>query len=179
MASLTFPRTLAAENRKLAILVTRPANPAAPTVTELTAGIDASCRLAASDTRLSATDSETINDGAICEGASAKVLGSSNYEGRLAPFRIFDPEDLGRADTEGDKVFQTLKTKGVPVWVVERHTGLRHDVDWKAGQEVSVYEFTPDNWQNPSDQGAGWNKRVIPGTVNTAWLNAAVAGTTP
>ena len=173
-----MPKALADGNIRVAILPARPANPEAPTVAELEAGIDASCRLLKSNYRISAAASDTIADAELCSSTNAKAFGAGNYEGVLSPFRYWDSTDAGKADTTGDAVFQALKSKGAVVWVVERATGLPYSAAWAAGQEVNVYELLLDNPTKPSDQG-GYHKVTQVPAVQNAWEFVTVAaGTT-
>ena len=169
-----MPKALADGNIRVAILATRPADPNAPTVTELEAGIDASCRLLKSDYRISAAASDTIADAELCSSTNAQAFGAGNYEGVLTPFRYWDSTDPGKHDTEGDVVFQALKSKGAVVWVAERATGLTYDTAWAAGQEVNVYELLLDNPTKPSDQG-GYHKVTQVPAVQNAWEFGTVA----
>lgn len=174
----SYPRTLAEKRIKLVIMSVKPKNLKAPTIAELNAGIDASCRIAASDFRLTPTASSTISDGALCEGAEIQVPGSSQYEANITPFRIFDPEKPDRADSVGDAVFQALKVKGTTVWLAKRHTGKRYDDPWEVGGELEVYEAITDDRQDPSDLNSGYIKKIIPLLVQNAELDAVVAANT-
>ena len=170
-----MPKTLADARTRLAILTTKPVNPKAPTVTELNAGIDASCRLLKSDYRLSPTASDTVPDTELCSEGNAVTFGASNYEGSVTPFWYLDED--GKSDTTEDTVYQALKEKGTELWFVERE-GPRYDEPWATGDEVEVYNVITDNPQKPSDR-AGYIKRVVPLGVQTAELSAVVAAGTP
>lgn len=174
-------KTLADGRIKVLLLVSAPADMKNPTVAELTGAnvIDASCSILKSDYRLSATNSERVSEAALCEEGAAEAWGRSNYEGNLTSFRIFDAAKPGTADAEGDKVFQALKTKGVPIWVVERETGKDWDVAIEAGDEVSIYEVEPDNPQKPGSQTEGYIKRIHPLTVKRAEEHVTVVAATP
>ena len=99
-----MPKTIAEERIKVVALDTPPNNPAAPTVAELTAGTDISCKVLFSDFRLSAVASDTVNEPALCEGGNSAVPGKSNYEGSLTVFRFFD--DTGKPVIEGARLHQ-------------------------------------------------------------------------
>lgn len=175
LASLP-PQTLADLNRKITVLTTPPTSPlAALTVTELEAGIEASCRVAKEGTRFSASGSDTVEDGAVCQPVGASVPGKSNYEASIVPFRFFDEEVPGSADALGDVLFQALRIKGTPVTIVERHSNKKWDEPWAAGDEYSAYSVTTDNWQKQSDQHAGYIKHPIPLFVSDAEQNGKVA----
>ncbi len=166
-----MPKTLADARIKLVALTTAPANPAAPTVSELSAGVDLSCRILKSDYRLSPVASDTVPDTELCSEGNAVTYGASNYEGSVTPFRYLD--DDGKADTENDVAWTELKEKGTELWLYERE-GPRYDEDWAVGDEVEGYYVVTDNPQKPSDR-TGFIKRVVPLGVQRAWLNAAVA----
>lgn len=170
-----MPKTLADARTRLAILTTKPANILAPTLTELNAGIDASCRVLKSDYRLSPTASDTVADSELCSEGNAVTFGASNYEGSVTPFWYLDED--GKSDTTDDIVYQALKEKGTELWFVERE-GPRYDEDWAAGDAVEVYEVVTDNPQKPTDR-AGYIKRVVPLGVQRAELSAVVAAGTP
>lgn len=168
------PKTLADGRIKLVLLSAKPANMKAPTLAELAAGKDISCRITKADYRLSATGSETVDGTALCDEAAVNVFGASNFEGTLAPFRYYNPAKKGQADPDGDFAFQALKEKGATIWLVERNTGKKHEEEFEAGDEVSVYEAVPDNWQKPSDSG-GFQRRIVPLSITKAELNGTVA----
>ena len=71
-------RSLADGHIKLAILTTKPANPALPTSTELSAGIAAECNILSSDFVFGATDSDKIAEKALCTINTANAIGASN-----------------------------------------------------------------------------------------------------
>lgn len=174
MAEVNYPRTLAEKRIALRIFAVAPKDRNRITLSEWNAGLDASCRIAAGDFRLSPTGSTTVNDGALCEGAEVQVPGASQYEGSMTPFRIFDVDKPGRADTLGDTVFQALKTKGSTVFIGKRHSNKMYDAAAEAGDEIELYEVITDNRQDPSDVNAGYIKKVIPLMVQNAWLDAVI-----
>lgn len=157
---------------KLAILPVAPANPDAPTLTEATAGLDVSCRIAKTPYTLGPTTSETVNDPALCSDVNATVYGASNYEGQIAPFRYFDSE-TGQVDVEGDEVYQALKTKGSEIWLIERDTGKKSTEPFEVGDEVSVYRVLLDNPKKPSDR-TGYTKRIIDLAVQQGHLDVSI-----
>lgn len=167
-------RSLADGHTKLAILATAPANPEAPTLAELTAGIDASCRIAKTPYTLGPTTSETVNDPELCRDVNATVYGASNYEGQIAPFRYYD-DATGMVDETGDAVFQALKEKGVEVWLVERESAKKSTDAWEAGDEVCVYRALLDNPKKNSDRN-GYIKRIIDLAIQEGHLDVKVGG---
>ena len=166
-----MPKTLADARTRLVALTTKPANPAAPTVTELTAGIDLSCRILKSDYRLSPVASDTVPDTELCSEGNAVTFGASNYEGSVTPFRYLTED--GKADATNDVAWDALKEKGTELWLYERE-GPKYDAAWAAADEVDGYEVVTDNPQKPSDR-AGFIKRVVPLGVQRAWLGGVVA----
>lgn len=170
-----MPKTLADARTRLVALTLRPANPASPTVAELEAGEDLSCRLLKSDYRLSPTSSDTVPDTELCSEGNAVTFGASNYEGSLTPFRYLDED--GKADLLNDVAWDLLKDKGTELWLYERE-GPRYEQAFAAADIVDGYEVVTDNPQKPSDRG-GYIKRTVPLGVQRAWLNRPVAATTP
>jgi hypothetical protein len=168
---MTMPKTLADGRTKLVALSTKPANPTAPTVTELTSGTDLSCQVLKSDYRLSAVASDTVSDTELCAEGNAVTYGASNYEGTVTPFWYLD--DQGQPDATENDPWDLLREKGTNLWLVERE-GPKYDVPFAAGDEVEVYEVVTDNPQKPSDR-TGYIKRTVPLGVQRAWLDAIVA----
>ena len=173
-------RSLADAKRKVVILTTRPADPEAPTLTELEDGIEASCRIIAGGYNVGPQASETVDEKALCEEGNVQAWGPSNYVAEFSIFRYFDEEtglpEEGEADTEegiGDSLFQMLKTKGTLFWLYEREIGRKALDPFAAGEPVEGYEIETDNPTKPDDQG-GYIKRSITGNVKRAWLDAEV-----
>ncbi|TSI12630.1 hypothetical protein [Brevibacterium aurantiacum] len=180
-----MPRSLADARKKVVILPTKPADPEAPTIAELEAGLDASCRIVASTYTVGPSASETVDEKALCEEGNVQALSTSNYSAEFDIFRYFDettglPEEgtAGSDENIGDQLYQMLKAKGTIVWLYERETGLKALEPFVAGEPVEGYELLVDNPQKPQDQG-GFIKRHIVGLPQKAWLDAEVAGTTP
>lgn len=160
---------------KLSIMSVKPVNPLAPTVAELTAGIDAAMRILSSDFKLGPTPSDTVGEKPIGAEGNRKVLTTSNYEGNITPFRYFDA--TGKAETGtggeiGDAVFQALKVKGSRVWIAKRFTSKKSTAAWAATDEVEVYEVVTDN--AAAAEATGYIKMNTPLSVEDAWLNGAV-----
>lgn len=170
-----MPKTLADARTRLTILTTKPANLAAITIAELTAGIDASCRLLKSDYRLSPTASDTVPDTELCSEGNAVTFGASNYEGTVTAFWYLDED--GKSDPTDDVVYQALKAKGIELWFVERE-GPRYEQAWAAADNYEAYEVVTDNPMKPTDR-SGFIKRTTPLGVQRAVLDGVVAATTP
>lgn len=172
-----MPLSLADGKTKLAVLSAKPADTSAPTVAELEAGIDASCRILSSDYSVGPQASETVDEKPLCVEGNVQALGPSNYSAEFTVFRYFDevtgaPEDEDGAEI-GDALYQAVKTKGARLWLVERETSRKSTDAWAVEDEVSVYEILIDNPQKPGDAG-GYIKRHIVGLVQDAWLDGEV-----
>jgi len=170
-----MPRSLADGKTKFTILTTAPVDPTAPTVTELNAGIDASCAILSSDFLWGATDSDKIAEKALCTTNNANAIGASNFQVGVTPFRYFDATTGESADDEGDDVFQALKVKGTTLWGYARKTSKSSTDAWAEGDEIYLGgEFVTDEPQPPSDLG-GFVKWRVPGEMQTAWPFIEVA----
>lgn len=167
-----MPKTLADGRIALVALTTAPAKLDAPTAAELNAGTRLECRINKSDYVLGATGSSTIEEQELCKIGEAKDWGAASYEGSVTPFRYLTADGL--ADTANDIAWDLLKKKGTRLWLVERE-GPAADEQFKAGQEVSVYEVNTDSPQKPSDRTTGYIKRVVPLAVLDARENVKVA----
>lgn len=171
-----MPKSLADGRVKVVALTTKPANPYAPTVQELTSGVDISCRILSSDYALGPTTSDRIAEKELCKEGNANAIGASNYAGSVTPFRYFD-NATKQADEAEDNVYQMLKAKGTTLFLYERQSAKKSTEAFAVGDEVDGYEVVTDNPQKPSDMG-GYIKRVVPLEVQDAWLNGVVGGTT-
>jgi len=161
---------------KFTILTTKPANPAAPTVTELNAGIDASCRILASDFTWTTTDSDKTQEKVLCAEGNANSLGASNYSAGVTALRYWDSTTKA-ADLTGDAVFAALKVKGTTVWAYARETAKKSTEAWAAGDEIYLGgEVVTDEPQKPSEAG-GAIKRRIPMEMQLGYTNIEVAAT--
>lgn len=182
MSVLTFPRTFADENRKIALLVDPPTITVDPTtgvvsisVEDANGGIEASCRTTQADTRFASTGSARITDPAVCEPSTTESLGASAWEGAMGAFRFFDKDNPGQADPEGDAIHETLKVKGTQVFYIERHTNKSWSEDFSAGDEIRIFQFEVDDWVPATNQHEGYIKVTYPGTVKRAYQNAVIA----
>ncbi|GAB2762091.1 phage tail tube protein [Nocardioides pakistanensis] len=156
-----MPKSLADGHTKITFLTTEPANPAAPTVAELEAGIDASCNILASDFTWSAADSDKVNEKALCTTNNANAIGASNFTAGVTAFRYFDAT-TGAVDTAEDTLFAALKTKGTELWGYARKTGKESTDAWEASDEIYLgMKVITDEPQAPSDQG-GYIKFRVP-----------------
>lgn len=169
--------TLADGKKKISVMSTAPVDLKAPTVTELTAGIDAACRVVKSDFTLGPTGSDTVEETPLCAQGNGKAWGPSNYEGSMSVFRYFDPTtgapETGGSGAVGDELFQAVKVKGTQLWIALRETSKDSTEAWAADDEVQVYTVQTDDPQN--DDGQGYIKRVVKLTVLAAELDGKVA----
>lgn len=173
-----MPKSLADGHIKLTILTTKPANPAAPTATELNAGIDVSCDVLASDFTWTAADSDKVAEKALCTRNNANAIGASNYQAGLTLFRYFD-ETTKNADVTEDAGYTALKTKGTTVWGYARETAKLSTEAWVAADEIYLgLEVLTDTPQRPGD-GGGYIKRRIPLEPQDGWEDIVVAPAGP
>lgn len=142
-----MPKTISDERVALRVLPVAPADPKAITVEEWDAGIPVECRIM--DYRLSATASDTVPSGELCEGNNAQAPGRSNYEGNITLLRYLT--GAGLSDAANDIAWTTFKEKGTTLHLADRE-GPEHDADGAAGQEYSYYEVITDNPTKPTER---------------------------
>lgn len=175
-----MPKSLADGHTKVALLSTKPADPKAPTLAELNAGIDASCRISSSDYNVAFAASETVDEKELCVEGAAVAFGPSNATIEFTPFRYFtdmgQPEPTEEAEV-GDSVFQATKVKGTRLWIYQRETSKKSTDPWAAEDECEGFEFLTDNPQQVDR--TGYIKKRIVGAYQDAWPNCEVAATTP
>jgi hypothetical protein len=170
-----MPKSLADGHKKLTILTTEPANPAAPTATELNAGIDVSCDVLASDFTWSAGDSDKFAEAALCETSNANSLGRDNFTAGITLFRAFDAT-TGAVATAEEVGYQALKVKGTTAWGYLRENGKDATDAWATGDEIDLgLRVLTDRPQMPGN-GGGYIKRRIPLEPQAGWQGITVAG---
>jgi hypothetical protein len=146
-------RSLAEGHKKLTILTTKPANVLAPTVTELNAGIDASCAILESDFTWTAADSDKVAEKALCTTNNANALGASNFNLGVTLFRYFDTTTKN-PDATADAAFVALAVKGVTVWGYLRNNAKLSTQAWAAGDVMELGgEAIADAFQSPGNDG--------------------------
>lgn len=155
-----MPKSLADGHLKFTILTTKPADLDAITVTELNAGIDASCAILASDFTFSPADSDKVNEKSLCTTNNANAIGADNFQAGATFFRYFD-DTTGAVDVTEDEAYQAVMAKGTTVWGVLREDGKESTADWAAGDEYLWMELLSDRPQRPSNAG-GYIKRRVP-----------------
>lgn len=178
MSVMTLPRTLADQNRKLAVITDPVEDIGNIPADVLNDAIEASCRATQENTRFAPSGSETFQDNAVCEDSGSSTLGASAWEATMGAFRFFDEDEPGQADPEGDQLYQALKKKGTTVTVVERHVNKRWREPWAAGDEYRAFRVEADDWVPASEQHTGYIKGHFPMAVKSADQNGEVAEAT-
>jgi hypothetical protein len=156
-----MPKFLSEGHIKFTILTSEPANPFNPTVLELNAGIDASCKVTRDDFTWSAGDSDKVAEAALCDLNNVNSLGASNFTTGITIWRIFDSV-TGAPDPVGDALFTATKAKGTRLWGYARETGKLATDAWASGDEIYLGgEVLTDEPQKPANT-TGYIKRRIP-----------------
>lgn len=160
-------QTLADGNIKFTILTTKPANELVPTITELNAGIDASCLVLQDNFSWTAADSDKINEKALCATTNGETPGAGNSNLAMTAWRWYDPE-TGAVDPTADTLFSAVKEKGTTLWGYTRVGVKKHSDPWAA---TDVYDygarFITDALQLAST--TGFIKYVVPPLPQDAW----------
>lgn len=167
-------KTLADGHTKVAILTTAPANLAAPTVAELTAGIDASAKILVSDFTFSATDSDKVAERSLVDINNVNAIAASNFQAAFSIWRYFN-SSTGVADPTDDALWTAVKTKGSTLYIYARRTGKLATAAWASGDEIyQGGSVITDNPQLLSDLG-GFLKHRIPCEPQQMFPNIAAA----
>lgn len=165
-------RVLADGKTKFTVLVTAPVNPAAPTATELNAGIDLSCDILASDFAWTATDSDKVAEKALCDTGNSNAIGAGNYSAGLTLWRKYAVG--GGPDTAAELGWTALLEKGSEVYGYARESDKDSTEAWEAADEIylggSVVTDTPQR-----TDGSGFIKRRIPMEPQRMYDNIVVA----
>jgi hypothetical protein len=170
---MAFARSLADGHSKVAILTTAPANPLAPTTTELNAGIDATSRIKADDWTFTAGDSDKVQEKSLADINNVNALGASNLTAGMTIFRYYDTV-TGAPDATGDALWTAARTKGATFYVYERQSGKLATAAWATGDIAFGMQTLTDEPQKPGDQG-GYIKRRIPMEPQTNYGLVTVA----
>lgn len=169
-----MPATLAQDKTKFTILTSAPADPDAPTVDELNAGIDASDYIVKSDFQWTATDSTTIQEPVLSTAAAANTPDEAQFAGRVTVLNYFDGSGALET-TGGGAVFQALTPIGTQVWCYARRSSKVSSAAWAAGDPIFLGgRVVTDNPQQPSDFG-GYVKQTIPLLFQDGWPNITAA----
>lgn len=173
-----MPKSLAQGHKRVAILTAAPANPALPTVAELNGGIGTttgvSCNILESDFLFSATDSDKVQEKALCDINNANALAASNYQAGMTAFRYYDASTGVIASAE-DILWTASKVKGTNLYIYVRNSGKLSTQAFAIGDELYMGALClTDVPQTPSDVG-GYIKQRIPLEVQKAWDNIIIA----
>lgn len=167
----TGPKMLNTANRKL-VWVPTIANLAAPTATELNAGVELTCLVTAADFSLGITGNETITDAALCDDIDTSVPGRATAEATMNFFRFKDAaDDLG---------WTTFTGKGLHGYLVQRIGQItdvqrQEDQPFVAADEVQIYEATTHDPRIMSPATAGYEKFGMTFSVGQLNERAVVA----
>jgi hypothetical protein len=165
-------RVLADGKTKFTILTTAPVDPAAPTATELNAGIDLSCDILASDFNWTATDSDKVAEKALCDTGNSNAIGAGNYTAGLTLWRKF--ATAGGPDTAAETGWAALSEKGAEVYGYARETDKDSTEAWAASDEIYLGGRVVTDTPQRTD-GTGFIKRRIPMEPQRMYDNIAVA----
>lgn len=165
-------RLLADGKTKFTVLTTKPANPAAPTVAELNAGIHLQDNILTSDFTFGAVDSDKVAEKPLGASGNANAIGASNFQIAFTLWRKF--LTAGGFDTADETGWAALKIKGATLWAYARQTDKDSSAAWAAADEIYLgAEFTNDNPQRTD--GTGFVKYRIPGEVQKGYPFIAAA----
>lgn len=167
-------RMLGHDKIKFAILSTKPADPAAPTASELNAGIDASFLVSKSGFTFSASDSETISDPSLGSASNSSLPTLANYDIGFTVWRQFLAG--GGFDSAADALFTAVKTKGATLYAYARKTDKLASAAWAAGDELYLgLEFVLDNVK--ATEATGYIRYDVKGLPQEGYPFIAVGGT--
>lgn len=166
-------RTLADGNIKFTVLTTKPADPKNPTVTELEAGIDASCLVVQDGHSWTAAASDTIDEAPLCSTTNGQTPGRGNSNLSVTAWRWYDPE-TGAIDAAADELYAALRTKGTTVWGYTRVGAKPFGDAWEAADEIDYgAEVITDTPQLVGTTGL--IKYAIPMLAQNAWSDGVVS----
>lgn len=153
-------KVLAEGKTKFTLLTTAPANEAAPTVAELTAGLDLSCAVLTSDFQFGPVESDTIDEPALCDTGNTGSFGRDNYQIGFTIWRAFLA--AGGIDETNDAGFAAVKIKGTTVWGYARQTDKPATADWAAEDEIKFgARFQVDHPMDPGDRTGNIKYRIV------------------
>jgi hypothetical protein len=165
-------RVLADGKTKFTVLTTKPADPAAPTLTELNAGLQLSDSVLTSDFTFGAVDSDKVAEKALGSSGNSNAIGASNYQAAFTIWRKF--ATAGGFDATEELAWAALKVKGTTVWAYARQMDKDASADWAASDEIYLgAELTTDTPQRTD--GTGFIKYRIPTEVQKGYPFITVA----
>ena len=131
-------------------------DPAAPTVTELTAAIDLTPRLLP-DGLATPADTGEVDTSKMAHSASSARVGRRNYSGVMVKYV--------RGTEAEDTAVEEALVYGASGYLVVRRD-VAYDVDWAASQRVEVYPVQAKE-PNPDNPGVDVNQAVEVGFTVT------------
>nr|DAE82708.1 MAG TPA: major tail protein [Caudoviricetes sp.] len=164
-------KTLADGRITLWALTAKPANMAAPKLSEITAGKKISCRIMKNDYALGADSDTEITEQEMCKTGEGKAPGPTSYAGNITVFRYLN--DDGKPDVTEDYLWDLIRKKGTTIWLAEREGPVESKAA-EAGDIVSVYEVVLGTPTKPSDRFAGYIKRTAKLNVMDAAEDVAI-----
>lgn len=165
-------RVLADGKTKFTILTTAPVNPAAPTATELNAGIDLSCDILTSDFTWTATDSDKIAEKALCDKGNSNAIGAGNYSAGVTLWRKY--ATAGGPDAAAETGWAALLEKGSEVYGYARESDKDSTEAWASGDEIYLGGLVATDTPQRTD-GTGFIKRRVPMEPQRMYDNIVVA----
>lgn len=151
-------RMLSRGRTKVAVLTTKPANPAAPTATELNAGINASPFIPSSMWNWTVGDPTTEDDTPLSSEADQEVPVADTYDLSFGVYRGFAA--AGGFDATEDALFQAVKERGTTLWIYARKTDKLESETWEAADEI--YLGGEVTTSSPKDVEGGYIKAEVP-----------------
>jgi len=165
-------RVLADGKTKFTVLTTKPVNPAAPTATELNAGIDLSLDVLSNDFTFGAVDSDKVAEKPLGASGNANAIGASNFQAGFTLWRKFATG--GGFDEASETGWAAVKVKGTTVWAYARQMDKEATAAWAATDEIYLgAEITTDTPQRTD--GTGFIKYRVPAEVQTGYPFIEVA----
>lgn len=168
-------RSLANGHLRFVILTTEPANPEAPTVTELEAGLTDQLQYGKNLT-WTANASDTVDDPSLADTSKSPVPTDANYDGSVTVFR-----DFGQ-DATDDTAFQAMKARGTHLWCYARLTDKLATEAFAASDEIylggHVITDTPQFQTGNGGSGSGsdgYIKATVPLLIQEGYDNITVA----
>lgn len=139
-----MPRVLADGKMKVTYLTEEPADAAAPTASELSAGHDMSCAILTSDFEFTGAASDTLSNKTLCQKGNAQRPGAKNHNAAHTIYREY-LDDGGADASDADIGFQAVKVQGTRVWIYARLSDKDSTEDWEAADEIYMGgEFVSD-----------------------------------
>lgn len=150
-------------------------DPSKPTVTELTAetALDISCYLTSDGWALT-TGQDMIDDERLCSPQTFDIPGRKTSDNKTVT--VIDNTNTELEDT-ANKAVETLVEGATGYFVVRR--GLDYDVDFQAGQKVSVYPFRCGEKQYVANEANTMIRSTIPFGVTGPWFTDTAEVTAP